>query len=375
MQTSTKDAALWDNRSVPTSESPDSPTRALTALLRELGLPESAIGRAVEREHPDEPALDTLMAHQREERTASAIDIEAAGGLPVEETQAIFAAFGLRQPNPTQAAFTDQEVYAFIQLAQLRGIWPQELTIQVARVYGRHLSRMAQSAVQLFRLYVEPSLHAKSESETAELQAVQFALAELLPLAEPFVAGVYRRWVDHELAQQAVHSAEVRSDSPLPGAVTVALLFCDLKDFTAYADVHGDGAALALIDRFTDVVVQERSDTFRLCKLLGDGVMLAYNEAAEAVAVGSRIVCAMRSEDLPGVHASLHYGTAILREGDYFGGAVNLAARLLTVAGKGELIASRQAAEACGDRFAWQSLGRRRFRGLAEPIEVLRLTL
>jgi len=75
------------------------------------------------------------------------------------------------------------------------------------------------------------------------------------------------------------------------------------------------------------------------------------------------------------VHASLHYGTAILREGDYFGGAVNLAARLLTVAGKGELVASRQAAEACGDRFAWQSLGRRRFRGLAEPIEVLRLTL
>jgi len=233
MQTSTKDAALWDDRSVPTSESPDSPTRALTALLRGLGLPESAIGRAVEREHPDEPALDTLMAHQREERTASAIDIEAAGGLPVVETEAIFAAFGLRQPNPTQAAFTDQEVHAFIQLAQLRGIWPQELTIQVARVYGRHLSRMAQSAVQLFRLYVEPSLHAKSESETAELQAVQFALAELLPLAEPFIAGVYRRWVDHELAQQAVHSAEVRSDSPLPGAVTVALLFCDLKDFTA----------------------------------------------------------------------------------------------------------------------------------------------
>ncbi len=342
---------------MPTSESPDSPTKALTALLRELGLPESAIARAAEREHPDEPALDTLMAHQREERTASASDIEAAGGLPVEETQAIFAAFGFRQPNPTQAAFTDHEVHAFIQLAQLRGIWPQELTIQVARVYGRHLSRMAQSAVQLFRLYVEPSLHAKSESETAELHAVQFALAELLPLAEPFVAGVYRRWVDHELAQQAVHSAEVRSDSPLPGALTVALLFCDLKDFTAYADVHGDGAALALIDRFTDVVVQERGDAFRLCKLLGDGVMLAYNEAAEAV------------------HASLHYGTAILREGDYFGGAVNLAARLLAMAGKGELVASRQAAEACGDRFAWQSLGRRRFRGLAEPIEVLRLTL
>jgi adenylate cyclase len=375
MRTSTKDTALWDDRAVPTSESPDSPTRALTALLRELGLPESAIGRAVEREHPEAPALDTLLAHQREERTASAADIEAAGGLPVEETLAIFAAFGLRQPSSTQAAFTDQEVDAFTRLAQLRGIWPQELTIQLARVYGRHLSRMAQSALQLFRLYVEPDLRAKSESGAAELQAVQFALAELLPLAEPFLAGVYRRWVDHELAQQAVYSAEVRSGSPLPGAVTVALLFCDLKDFTAYADVNGDGPALVLIDRFTDLVVQERGDAFRLCKLLGDGVMLAYAEAAEAVAVGSQIVRKMRSEESPGVHASLHYGTAIVREGDYFGGAVNLAARLLTVAGKGELVASRQAAEACGDLFAWQSLGRRRFRGLAEPIDVLRLAL
>jgi len=156
--------------------------------------------------------------------------------------------------------------------------------------------------------------------------------------------------------------------------VTVALLFCDLKDFTAYADVNGDGPALVLIDRFTDLVVQERGDAFRLCKLLGDGVMLAYAEAAEAVAVGSQIVRKMRSEESPGVHASLHYGTAIVREGDYFGGAVNLAARLLTVAGKGELVASRQAADASGDLFTWQSLGRRRFRGLAEPIEVLRLT-
>jgi class 3 adenylate cyclase len=46
------------------------------------------------------------------------------------------------------------------------------------------------------------------------------------------------------------------------------------------------------------------------------------------------------------VHASVHVGTAIARDGDYFGGAVNLTARLLGAAGRDELVATRPVVEA-----------------------------
>ena len=36
----------------------------------------------------------------------------------------------------------------------------------------------------------------------------------------------------------------------LPGAFEVTLVFCDMKDFTAYADTQGDEAAVEAIERF-----------------------------------------------------------------------------------------------------------------------------
>src|SRR5687768_18007771 len=45
-------------------------------------------------------------------------------------------------------------------------------------------------------------------------------------------------------------AAEARAGTrTLPGAVDVAILFCDLKDFTAYADTQGDEAAVAAIEQ------------------------------------------------------------------------------------------------------------------------------
>ena len=59
-----------------------------------------------------------------------------------------------------------------------------------------------------------------------------------------------------------------------------------------------------------------------------------------------------------------------LREGDYFGSSVNLAARLLNDADRDELVATRQAVDACPPERNWESRGTRRVRGFAEPVEL-----
>ena len=158
----------------------------------------------------------------------------------------------------------------------------------------------------------------------------------------------------------------------LPGAVDVAILFCDLKDFTAYADTRGDEAAVEAIERFSRIVAAECAGDGRVVKGLGDGYMLAFAEAAEAVTTGWRVIARRREEPGPGVHASVHHGVAVARDGDYFGTVVNVAARLLAEAGRDELMATRAVAETTASQFSWDDAGASHVRGVREPVDVCR---
>ena len=203
---------------------------------------------------------------------------------------------------------------------------------------------------------------------------MQEAFAELLPLADPMLLGVHRRRVEHELTQAVVREAETRTpNGVLPGAIEVTLLFCDLKGFSAYADVHGDTAAADLIERLVVAVTGELGHHGHVVKSLGDGFMLSYPEPVEAVAACVRIIEQMRGDDAPGIHAGVHHGVVLYREGDYFGGAVNLAARLLGLAGRDELFASDAVVRATAGRFTWDSRGTQTIRGFGKPISVYRL--
>ena len=127
------------------------------------------------------------------------------------------------------------------------------------------------------------------------------------------------------------------------------------------------------MDRFAEGVADARGEQLRLMKSLGDGVMLAYGDAPPAVAAGTRIIECVRSTTPLSVHASVHVGTAIARDGDYFGGAVDLTARLLGAAGRDELVATRPVVERTADSQTWESLGQREIRGVSEALEVFRL--
>jgi adenylate cyclase len=81
----------------------------------------------------------------------------------------------------------------------------------------------------------------------------------------------------------------------------------------------------------------------------------------------------VRSTTPLSVHASVHVGTATARDGDYFGGAVNLTARLLGAAGRDELVATRPVVERTADSQTCESLGQREIRGVSEALEVFRL--
>ena len=343
------------------------------AALLELGVSVGAMERALSQGHLEDAVFDSVLDPDRAARTVSAREIELRGGWPVAGTLAMIAAFGFPCPEPDDPYFSAAEADALIGAAARKEWWPMEVQIEVSRVWGQALSRMAGAEVDNFRLETEPRVRAGKVKPAEALETIQRALAELLPLADPLIVGIHRRWVDHELTQYAVRDAEEYAPGAIPGTVDVCLLFCDLKNFSSFAETHGDAAAIAATRRFAHVVSVERGEHGRVVKDLGDGAMLVYPEAGEAVTAWRRFGAVMAEAGALALHGGMHQGVVVRREGDYFGGAVNLASRLLALAGSGELLATRAAVERTNDSDQWAPLGRRRLRGLHTEVDIYRL--
>src|SRR5918992_1483566 len=166
--------------------------------LKSLGVSEETIERAIERGDPQGALFDEILMPGIAERTVSAQEIEERGGISVKTNLAVMQAFGLPRANAGDAYFTPAEAEALIEIGQLGDLWPEDVMIQVSRVYGRLLARIAQTEIQLFRLHVERRLMAEGKDPLAALKRVQDAFARLLPISEPILVGVHRRWVEHE---------------------------------------------------------------------------------------------------------------------------------------------------------------------------------
>lgn len=342
-------------------------------ILRAIGVPEEAIEESRKHGDPLGAFLQSLPIRAAADRTVSAADIAASGGMPVERTQELMRAFGLPLDDPEEEAFSPEEAAALTELWRQQDVWPFENGVQIARLYGRLLARIAQASVQQWLSVIEPRLRETEPSARQRTIAAAQSFDRLLPVADALLTGVHRRWVEREAEQIAVRNAELGPAAELlRGAAEVTILFCDLKDFTAFADRQGDGAAVRIIDRFATTVMEERGEEAGLTKLLGDGFMIVYPEPSPAVRAARRIIAAMQLGDQPGVHASIHHGPALRREGDYFGAAVNLAARLLALAERDELLATSPVVEHCGD-LEWEHCGSERMRGLSDEVQVFRL--
>src|ERR671915_102543 len=99
-------------------------------------------------------------------------------------------------------------------------------------------------------------------------------------------------------------------------------------------------AAATVVARFCDAVERELpAFGAEHVKTIGDALMLRIPEPAQAVLLGLRIAQdVMRGNRAPAVRVGLHHGPAVERDGDYFGAAVNLAARVSAAATGGEVL-------------------------------------
>jgi class 3 adenylate cyclase len=159
--------------------------------------------------------------------------------------------------------------------------------------------------------------------------------------------------------------------------VEATFVFLDLAGFTALTETHGDEAAATLIDRFSALVKEACGTDARLVSLIGDAAFLVARAPGDALRMLERVLLLARAEpDFPALRAGLHHGEAAEREGQFYGTAVNIAARLTAQAGGGQVVSSETivgAAQAAG--LSYRSLGHVRLKNLREPLELFALTI
>jgi adenylate cyclase len=151
-------------------------------------------------------------------------------------------------------------------------------------------------------------------------------------------------------------------------------LFADIAGFTALTEAHGDEEAVALVADFADEVKAELpSVRGEYVKTIGDALMLRIPDPGDAIRLGLRVAHeGLREHGALAIRVGLHHGSAVERDGDYFGASVNLAARVSAAAAGGEVLVTGSTAALVPqlEGVVYESRGRRELKNIREPVEL-----
>jgi len=127
----------------------------------------------------------------------------------------------------------------------------------------------------------------------------------------------------------------------------LSVLFADVSGSTKLYETAGDAVAHAAIEKCVSIMRDKTVNAKgRVIKTIGDEVMSAFATADQAADAAIEMQSAIT--EMPpvgntqiGIRVGFNHGPVVERDGDVFGDAVNLAARLAGVATKGQIITAR----------------------------------
>jgi len=138
---------------------------------------------------------------------------------------------------------------------------------------------------------------------------------------------------------------EAASRSPGPPTGTVTFLFTDIEDSTRLWDLHAEAVRAALIrhDALVEEIIQSFSGVVVRPRGEGDSRFAVFLKATGAIGAAGALQKAIYQEPWTTpeplrIRIAMHTGEADLREGDYYGSAVNRCARLRSAAHGGQTL-------------------------------------
>lgn len=294
------------------------------------------------------------------ERDLSVEEVSERARVPVSIVERIFAA--AERMNDDGCYGEDDIEYAEA-ISGLLDAYPLEAVERAVRVRNRALTGVVVNDLALVRDHViRPALERGTGVDEIARKLGETA-RDIVPLASTTLPLDYRRillrMLDLEVVEQAAREGA-------DDRVMLAVGFVDVVGFTALSariDPTGLGDVLGVFEDLVSRIV-DRYEHVMLVKFLGDAAMLVAQDPADlahalhAIATDDGPV-----DDLPR-SAGMSAGPILIREGDYFGDPVNVAARLTDHARPGSLLADEELADVLEERFELTRIPPIKLRGI-----------
>ena len=309
-----------------------------------------------------------------DEQRLSVEEVAAEVGLEAELVERILVILGT--PVDRRRDVSPEDAEALQHCARvLDAGFPLVAFLQLVRVYAQSMRRIAEAEVRLFHLYVHEPLIRDAVPELEMAEEMGELAGDILPLAAPLTDYLHQRYLRFFVEQDvvghmeadagAVDTAEIEL-----GHVHVSLCFIDLTGFTRYTEEEGDIEALDVVESFVASVEATLPREATIVKTIGDEVMAVSPDPLSLTEWAVDFLA--RFEQRPQPRVGIHYGDAVYRDGDYFGGQVNLAHRVVNRALAGEVLVTDAVcgAIAASDRLQFEGIGRVSLKGFPSPTEL-----
>ena len=221
-----------------------------------------------------------------------------------------------------------------------------------------------------------PTLVVEDRSGFVLTQDIQRALASGIPGAEFSVVDSYVSAVGEYLGLPNRESTATEPQLPITTG-TAIIFFADIVDSAALTERLGDAAfreKARELDEALRSIIHETEGTPVEGKLLGDGVLSVFTSAKNAIEAAMRFGKAAESAGL-GLHVGIHAGDVIEEDGNVFGGAVNIAARVAAESAPGEVLVSQTVRDLARTSagVAFEDAGERTLKGVSDTVRVWRV--
>jgi adenylate cyclase len=299
---------------------------------------------------------------------------QAAREAEIDEAliERIYMSLGLSTLSFDSIGEEDMEMLRYI-AAMLNAGLPEVAFLQLARVYGQTIAKIADAEVRLIHMYVHEPMMREGIPGVQMAAAMEGLAGELLPFAAPFMRYLHGRFLGHFIEQDVIGhmEAELVGNAPEEGRMRVVIAFADLAGYTRLTEERGDEEAVGVVERFVEAVQRTLPIDARVIKTLGDEVMVVGADVVALTqwAVGFQL---QLPAGAPAPRIGIHYGEALYRDGDYYGRDVNQTARVVARAAGGEVLVTRRVVDVANglEGLRFELIGEIGLKGFSEPIEL-----
>jgi adenylate cyclase len=276
----------------------------------------------------------------------------------------------LGTPAGRERRLSELDVGALERLATVnRAGLPIEAVLQLTRVYAQSVRRIADAEVRLFHLFLHEPMIRDGLSAAEMAEELNDVVQASSPVTVPLFEYLHTRYVSYFMEQDVVgHMEDEFTGGAESGHIRMTFCFIDLTGFTRFTAEEGDAEAFSVIERFTEAVEATLPPEASIVKSIGDEVMVVSPDPVSLAEWAVGFLAFFNERPKPRV--GIHFGNAVFRDGDYFGGDVNLAHRVVNRAQGGEVLVTGNVAESLeGHRdVELRGIGGANLKGFADPV-------